>query len=311
MSFRSAINFYRPFIILLIFLLSSCGKKAPPALPSVEPLPGPTNMTAVHRESEIILSWSYDEKAPIKGFVIERAEDGDFKKTTFIETGRLYRERDFKDGRLYRYRVFAKGVRGVSGISSELDISPLPPPSRPEGVSFVIGTESLTIKWSPPAQGLFFNIFRSAEDFRPLNKEPISETAFTDSLSPDSTVRYLVRALLNTPARDEGPPSDEITVTPGDFIPSNPEGLQAVLTEGGVQLFWKENPETWARGYTVYRAAEAGEFSLIGQTSTPAFLDREPRAGKSIYRVSAFGPAKEGPSSSAVEVEFDNLPLRE
>ncbi len=311
MSFRSAINFYRPFIILLIFLLSSCGKKAPPALPVHEPPPAPAALSAVHRESEIILAWSYDEKTPIKGFVIEKAEDGDFKKTASIETGRLYRDTGFKDGRTYRYRVFAESVRGVSGISSELAISPLPQPPRPEGVSFVIGTESLTIGWSHPVEGILFNIYSRAEDLRPLNKEPISETAFTDSLSPDAAVRYIVRALLNTPARDEGPPSDEIVVTPGDFIPSNPEGLRAVSIERGVQLFWKENPETWARGYKVYRAAEAGEFSLIGQTSTPAFLDREPRAGKSIYRVSALGPAKEGAYSSAVEVEFDNLPPRE
>lgn len=290
-------------IILLVFFSISCGKKEPPSLPLYKVPQSPSDLNAIHREGELLLRWSYPTDIKV---VVMRVEDIDnFKELGFVEKGNLYIDKDFKIGSTYKYKLITKDRHALS--SSEIVVCPMQTPLPPRNVSFKIMEDSVNIRWQGIEENVYFNIYRSTQKgnyhFKPLNKTPLKEPSFNDNINIDTTVYYTVRALLNTSIRDESLPSEELIITPDDYIPSEPQALQAIPTAKGVQLIWDENPELWIKGYRVYRAKEGEDFKYIGRTETPAFLDKEQLSGKLIYRISAIGPQKEGPCSKEVKIQ--------
>jgi predicted small lipoprotein YifL len=306
-------------IILTAFILS-CGKKGPLSLKSYEKPQPPKQLTALHREGGIILSWRAgggrdkgimaedvpDPKGEIEEFVVLRAdgEEG-FKNKASTKENKII-DRDFKQGGVYRYKVVAKNQRGIlSPDSNVIEVMPATPPPPPDGLAFEIGNDSVAIKWAPSKEAVFFNVYRGFESgaygMNPVNAEPLKETSYSDSLNPGRDVYYTVRALKGGALRSEGGASVEIAVRPSDFIPKKPMGLKAIRTEGGLVLIWDGNPETWIRGYRVYRSDEGGGFNPTGDSQTPSFIDRDALSRRCAYRVSALGPLKEGSLSGAVE----------
>lgn len=313
--------FFRLLIIPLFLITSSCGKKEPPQLPSYEKPERPSNLHAIHRGEEILLTWSYKgDKNLLEGFEVIKAEKEGFVKIAFVEKGNLYSDKKFTEGDIYKYKVAGRSMNRVMGdFSEEITVNPLPAPPPPIEISFKIEKDSVNISWTHPENSIFFNIYRSKEKGRytlmPLNKTPLKASAFSDTLNTEAIVYYTVRALTDSLIRDESPASNEIAITPDDYIPLAPEGLQAIALEKGVQLVWKENPETWVREYMVYRGehreGSTQGFELIGKTDTPAFLDKEGSqtpdkkqiSGRLFYRIIAIGPTKEGPYSNPIEIE--------
>jgi fibronectin type 3 domain-containing protein len=118
----------------------------------------------------------------------------------------------------------------------------------------------------------------------------------------DTPVYYTIRALHNTPLLDEGYPSAEIEVTPSLFVPSAPTELRGLRAQGKIILMWRESPETWVKGYRIYRKKEKEkEFTLLDEVKVPTFSDTG-RAGKKVrYMVRALGPSQESePSTTEV-----------
>jgi hypothetical protein len=92
----------------------------------------------------------------------------------------------------------------------------------------------------------------------------------------------------------EGLASKEISIDPAALVPTPPTNLQAVPSKEHVYLIWKESPETWVKGYKVYREINRKEgFVLIGETQIPSFTDKEKPSKKRHYRVTAQGPVQE------------------
>lgn len=84
--------------------------------------------------------------------------------------------------------------------------------------------------------------------------------------------------------------------------PEAPKGLSAVFTGNKVILVWDEVTDRGVDYYRIYRS-EGDGFSVIGETATPVFHDRDIEAGvRYFYKVSAVGKAESG-LSGAVEVE--------
>src|SRR4030066_781171 len=87
-------------------LLPSCGKKGNPTLKSYEKPEPPSRLGAIHRESEVILSWEFpkDKEPTIKGFHLMKSihplvkgGGGDFEKLAFLEPDKhSYIHADFK-----------------------------------------------------------------------------------------------------------------------------------------------------------------------------------------------------------------------
>lgn len=309
-------------ILLFIFcsLIYSCGKKGEPTLKSYEKPLAPSNLRAIHRESEISLFWDFpvSEEDTIKRFHLLRAdtdstEEGqrNFEKIAFLEPDkRTYTDTNFKIGTHYRYKIVSENLKGIlSKDSNIIEVLPEEPPLPPEKISFSIEFNSITLNWKSAGERILYNIYKSEKSgiysLTPLNNEPLKETSFRDSFDIRKTVYYTVRSLRNTDIRSEGIPSEELIISPSDFVPSAPQGLQAVLSEDKVYLIWKEVPETWIDGYRIYREIDSTiGYVPIGETTIPAFIDNEKPLTKRNYRVTALGPAKEGPPSEIRDIVF-------
>jgi len=292
-------------------LLSACGKKGDPTLKSYEKPDAPTGLRAMHRESEIIVLWNFpgNKEGSIKGFHLLRSTGGDFQKLAFIENaGRSFSIPDFKIGLPCKYKVVSENLRGIiSNDSDIIDIKPESPPAPPSNISFRIEHNSLTLTWDSAGEGVYYNIYRSdkkgAYTLNPVNKTPVKDNFFVDSFDIKKPIYYTVRSLTGSLIRDEGPASAEITTDPAELVPSAPEALQAVVAKEHIYLIWKEPQETWVAGYRVYREVNKKEgFRLIGETRSPSFIDKENLSMKRSYRVTAVGPAKEGPPAEIRDV---------
>lgn len=313
-SFRlSAICF-----IALCSLLSACGKKEPPTLKAYEKPDAPSGLKAIHRESNIILSWAYNKRENLKGFHILRAagidsqtENADFKKIASVaKDANSYTDADFKADMPYKFKIVAQSLKNVlSDDSNIIAVKPLAVPPAPQNVSFLVGNDALSISWEGTRENILYNIYRSSEkgkySITPINNEALKTTSYSDNFDLDKTVYYTVRGVLNNEYRNEGPASDEIEVNPVDFIPSRPEGLQAIFAGDKAVISWKENPEAWVKKYRVYRKTNEEEgFKLAGEPVTPAFTDREKTGTKHVYKITAIGLSKESEFSGAVAVDF-------
>lgn len=311
---------YYLVLLIIVFFVASCGKKGDPTLKTFEKPVPVKEMRAVHREDELVISWSYpaSERAKIKGFYIEKAEikgqesalkSPEFKNITFLKNdASQFVDRDFKTGQEYFYRIRVYSLRDIiSDESPILKIKPLPLPDRPMGLKYSVTKDSVLIKWDGVRNEFKYNIYKSYEKGKypasPLNSIPLTVTSFIDKVEADRPVYYTVRALLDTNIKGEGYPSEELEVNPETFIPSQPRNLKYVPSEKRVYLMWDENPEVWVKGYRIYRKKGIEtEFTLIGESTLPAFTDNEPLSSKRSYFITAVGPVKEGIPSESVEV---------
>jgi len=325
---------------LFLVFLNSCGNKGEPTLKSYEKPDPPSNLTAVHRESEIILSWDFrkNKEKTIKGFYLmksmapqsplipplprrdregpkvdgnrSREGRGEVEKIFLKNTERSYSDKEFMIGSKYWYKIISQNLKGVLSIDSNIvEIEPKEPPPVPGGFLFKVEYDSLTLTWEDEGDGIFYNVYKSDKkgvySWSPINTEPIKGTSFKDSLNIRKTIFYKIRGMRGGVVRDEGPPSKEIEVNPSEFVPASPDGLQAIATEEGVQLIWKEAPETWVIGYRVYRRIDKEEgFVFIGETPVPAYFDKEKPTTRRNYRVTALGPSKEGIAAEIRDVVF-------
>jgi len=334
-KFRSGFLVFYCLLLTACCLLTSCGKKGDPTLKSYEKPDPPSVLRAIHRESEIILLWEFpkDKEPALKGFYLmksspstpplphpggfaevkEKGDGGDFEKIVTLENNkRSYIDNDFKTGSTYKYKIVSQNLKGViSNDSNIIQIVPETSPPPPGNILFKIEHDSLTLNWESAGDRIMYNIYKSNEkgtyQLMPVNKEPAKETSFRDNF--DRPAYYTIRSLVGGNIRDEGAASEEIEINPFEFIPSSPSGLQAVVKKENVYLIWKETPETWVAGYKVYREINKKEgFIFLGETQTPAFLDKDKPSTKRNYRVTALGPSKEGPPAEIKDIVF--IPYR-
>jgi len=316
-KFRSGFLVFYCLLLTACCLLTSCGKKGDPTLKSYEKPDPPSVLRAIHRESEIILLWEFpkDKEPAIKGFYLMKSTGGDFKKIATLENNkRSYTDNDFKTGSTYKYKIVSQNLKGVtSNDSNIIQIIPEASPPPPGNILFKIGHDSLILNWKSAGDRIMYNIYKSKEkgiyQLKPVNKEPLKETSFRDSFDLKGPAYYTIRSLVGSDIRDEGAASEESEINPFEFIPSSPSGLQAVVKKENVYLRWKEAPETWIVGYKVYRKINKKEgFIFLGETQTPAFLDKDKPSTKRNYRVTALGPSKEGPPAEIKDIIF--IPYR-
>lgn len=295
-------------------LLFACGRKGEPTLKSYEKPPSPSELRGLHRESDITLFWDFpkSKEQSLKGFFLSKSTGGEFGKIAFIENDkRSSTDKDFQTGHTYKYKIASESLKGVVGNDSNVfEIKPLNAPSPPKNISFSIGQDSVILKWDSAGEGIFYDVYKSdvqgAYSLDPLNKEPLRDTSFKDTFSAKKPVLYTLRSLLGGGARDEGPASEEVKIDPAELVPSAPERLQAVATEGSVYLSWKEPRETWVTGYRIYRETKKEEgYILIGDSQTPSFIDKDPPLRKRNYEVTALGPSKEGPPTDIRDVIYE------
>jgi hypothetical protein len=301
------------FAVYCFLFLPACGKKGDPTLQSYEKPEAPSALRAIHRESEIIISWELPKikEQTIKGFHLLKSTPDDFHRIAFLKNDkRSYTDTDFINGQEYHYKVASENLKGITGESGILSLKPLPPPPAPKNLSFNIHHDTLTLSWEGSGDSGYYNIYKSTvkEQYalNPLNPEPVMGSAFQDSFDITRPVFYVVRSSTGSVIRDEGPQSEELSVDPLEFIPSAPRDLTAVPASDTIYLVWQEPGESWVTGYKVYRETDKQNgYQPIGLTYTPAFIDKENVTVRRNYRVTALGPSKEGPPAEIRNVVYE------
>ena len=290
-------------ITITSVLVPACGKKGPPTLKSYEKPQAPSDLAAIHREDRIALSWSYPDsrRESLRDFVVLRSVDGGFERVGSVSNDQSsFIDRTFALDVAYRYKVVARSLKEVlSNDSNVITLTPRHVPPVPENVRFTAKGDGVELVWQSCGEGVCYNIYKTAEKGTytdtPLNKEPECSTSFRDT-GPllDRAGYYTVRALHKTGIRDEGYASEELEVRPSHFVPSAPTDLRVVKGKERVYLMWKENAESWVKGYRIYRRKEKERgFTLLGEALIPTFTDTEKFKGKAWYMIRAMGPESE------------------
>jgi hypothetical protein len=113
----------------------------------------------------------------------------------------------------------------------------------------------------PPVPTIAYNLYEVSEETPPvltkLTTTATAEPEYTDSRIAWGQRRcYAVRAVETIEdVSAEGRESEARCVTLTDtFPPAAPTGLQAVPSDGAINLIWDANPEKDVRGYIVMRA---------------------------------------------------------
>ncbi len=306
-------KFLTPIILVFIIFASSCGKKGDPTLKAFEKPAAVINIKAIHQDNEINIFWQYPEaeKRRIKGCQFMRSEgtNSNFKVLAFMKpTEQSYLDKDFTFGNDYYYKIRCLSLKDIySDDSPIIKVSALPPPPKPIGISYTITSDSLKIQWQEISD-VKYNIYRSYQrgvySIYPINNAPLKDNFYFDRIDTSRTVYYKISSHLNTEVRNESVLSEELEINPTDFIPSAPTGLIYAPLDKKILLLWEENPETWVKGYRIYRKkAQDKEFALIGEVINPVFIDSEPPDKKAIYHIKALGPVKEGQPSQTLIFE--------
>ncbi len=301
-------------LVALSLSLAACGKKAPPRWIASEPPKAPVGVQVHYRPDRISLQWKAPEGAvAAEDYVVNRSKDGGEPVEIAVVKGTKYLDRDIDPNSRYIYEVIARAGEGKEGPAASTETvgakETLPSPKE---VAVSVEPGAVVITWlaDPGVSG--FNVYRSAEQgkFPPAPRNPvlIREGRFEEMPDAALTYYFTVRGAMLSLDGDlfvEGPRSSVVRVSPEDYVPSMPGGIDAASTGDKVVVFWNENPEIWVEGYKVYRAeGREGLFIEIGSPKSLAFPDRAPPKGLLRYRVSALGPVAEGPVSETVEIEY-------
>jgi hypothetical protein len=312
-SYRGHLRFFLPILLTLAFLfVPACGKKGALSLTSYEKPAAPSLLGVSQREEGMVLSWSYpiDKERAISGFIVLRSSDSGFEKIALLETEvRTFADTDVRKGVSYVYKVVSRNQRGVLSADSNLvSVIVVTPPVPPESISWNISGDSLLLSWVVTEKGTMYNVYKAVEkgaySMVPVNKSPLSDNFFRDEFSPVRTVYYTLRSLTKNEVVAEGPASREIVVNPHDLIPPAPQEVHYFAAPDKIYLYWKEPDTSWITGFRVYRKFGAGDYSLIAETQIPSFLDIDAPSKKRDYRITAVGPAKEGPAAEISGVLF-------
>ncbi|MDO8794069.1 MAG: hypothetical protein Q7J25_05560, partial [Vicinamibacterales bacterium] len=191
--------------------------------------------------------------------------------------------------------VTTKGRRGQPSQRAAVPLAPSPPaPPKPD----VAYTETaVTVTW-PGGPPVAYNVYEvSGSSQTQLTRSPTSETQYTDTrMTWGATRCYAVRSVetVDRLAVESEATPPACVMLADIFSPAAPKGLQAVATEGVINLIWDANTETDLDGYTLLRAIAPGD-ELAPITPSPiretAFQDRVPAGVRYVYAVKAVDKA--------------------
>jgi hypothetical protein len=215
-------------------------------------------------------------------------------------------------------------------VSKRVTVPLVPPPPAPSSLKFTYDETHVTLTWTPasdqasiaaaadvlpstpvgmPRPTFAYSVYDvSGPDPVKLTKAPIAETTTVDPRIVWNEKRcYVVRTTETLgPQSIESEPSPTACDTLTDtFAPAAPKSLNAVPTDGAINLIWEPSPERDFAGYIVLRAiAPGGELQPITAAPIvePSFKDTVASGVRYVYAVRAVDKAGNiSPLSNRVE----------
>jgi hypothetical protein len=214
--------------------------------------------------------------------------------------------------------------RGRLGRFSKRVVVPLAmAPPRPSQPTIKYNETKITVSWEPPAaeeavessllpsrplgsptDTLAYNVYDSETGAR-LTKTPVRDLAYEDSrIEWGATRCYAVRAVKTIGATTlesemSDPQCEKLVDT---FAPAAPKGLNAVSSEGAINLIWEVSTEPDIAGYYVLRGKPGAHLERITPmpVADASFLDSHVPAGATfVYAVQAVDKAGNVSAQSA------------
>jgi hypothetical protein len=195
--------------------------------------------------------------------------------------------------------VNRRGRRGA--LSTRALVSLAEPPAPPAAPRVSYTETSINVAWPASADAggpsVTYHVYGAGASEVRLTDRPVGESQFADTRVEWGAERcYVVRAIEavgNLTIESEASPKTCVTLT-DTFPPKTPTGLQAIASEGAVNLIWEANDEADLGGYVVSRAV-APEANLVRVTPEPlsqaTFTDAVPAGTRVIYAVQAVDKA--------------------
>ncbi|MFQ3573212.1 MAG: fibronectin type III domain-containing protein [Thermodesulfovibrionales bacterium] len=304
--------------LISLFCLMGCGKKSAPTLKPYEPPKAVSDFSAIRLEDSIILSWDYPvrEREGLEGFIIQRSHD---KKTSNIKVSaetNQYIDTDIKERETYRYRIYGINKRGIAGIPSvDIEAKVCPLPEGKISIRHKIYDNYIEISWEKPVIKtvdsdcnlmVSYNIYKSYSldkpSSTPINPQPLQDTSFKIGVEAEDISYYHIRPIFKGQITHIGIPSNTLTISSKDLIPSKPKILNYTSTQDRIFITWKEASESWVIGYKIYKMMTDGTFSEIAFVTTPIFTELATESSQS-YKITSVGPKIEGPASDIITIK--------
>jgi hypothetical protein len=221
--------------------------------------------------------------------------------------------------------VSAKGKKGP--LSKRVTVPLVPPPPPPASMKFGYDEKAVTLTWSPVAFGIAgpgasddvlqarvlnasdavvaYNVYDvSGPEPVKLTKTAIAAATFADARITFGEKRcYVVRTAATISAvsieSDASPTSCETLVD--TFAPATPKAVNAVPSDGVINLIWEPNTEKDLAGYIVLRAmAPSEDLQPITKDVLveASFKDVVPAGVRYVYAVRAVDKSGNASASS-------------
>ncbi len=192
--------------------------------------------------------------------------------------------------------------RGRRGALSARALMPLEEPPAAPGAPRVTYTESsISVVWPASSDAaertVAYHVYSPGEPEVRLTERPLNELQMADSRIEWGAERcYIVRAIETVGSltiESDASPKACVTLT-DTFPPKPPAGLQAIASEGAVNLIWEASDDADLAGYIVLRAVAPAD-TLVRVTPEPltqaTFADTVPAGTRAIYAVQAVDKA--------------------
>lgn len=327
-------------------ILGGCGVKGRP-VPWETVVPKRiVDLEAIPRDGHLLLEWTSPkentDKSPLvdlvkfqifrsEGILVEDGCKGCGERRRVVYEMKLEGKEEMKSRRMsvlledhearrvYVYEVVSINRRGhPSSPSNPVWVYWDHPPEPPKMLKGEGGDKRVDLSWEAVEEATGYNVYRRLADeafpTRPLNREPLTVTGYTDlNVENEKQYIYSVRALRRVVKTDvEGKGSPDLPVTPVDLVPpSAPLGLTAIPVKNGIELSWNRNREPDLLGYYVYRR-KSGERDFKRLHETPlekeAYFDTQVELEQNYdYAVTAVDNSarrNESPLSEEVRVKY-------
>jgi fibronectin type 3 domain-containing protein len=291
------------------------------------PLP-PNDITVEPSGTGARLSWELHPRRDGITVEVHRSlkRDGTYQRVyppaDGVQTSReWWIDTDVIEGNEYYYYMVSVGPAGTRSGSSDTATFFYPdntPPTPPQGVTAQADTGRITISWKANIEGdiLGYEVERTGGDTAfatrfLLTSSPITETSFTDSISPrsQSTYGYVVYALDRSYNRSGA--SQMVRARMPDIVPPQvPIIVSATEENRRVMLRWTESPSKDFAGFRIYRDTKLDAyFDMIAEPQTAEYTDQLDSAGSYYYAVSAVDSAgNESQRSRTIKIQIEGSP---
>ncbi len=194
----------------------------------------PTGLNATGSNAAVLLTWNASSGATSYNVKCSLTSGNELTVTNVAGTSVV--DAGLVNGTPYYYVVSATNFLGESANSTEVSVTPMPPPAAPTGLSATATNSTVTLTWMASSRATGYSVKRSLTSGSEVTVTNVTGTNVVDlSLTYNTTYYYVVSALNSG---GESTNSSEVSATtaglPGAVIVTNSTGASVAIGSNGI-----------------------------------------------------------------------------